>query len=46
VSRRHLLGFELADAEAGGWQAVLRGWPERLPVSRRQAHVVRAFKGA
>lgn len=44
VSRRHLAGFELAGGEAGRWEAVVHGWPQRLPVSRRQAHVVRAFR--
>jgi two-component system response regulator AlgR len=46
VARRHLAGFERA--EGGGepaWQALLRDWPEKLPVSRRQLHVVREFKG-
>lgn len=42
VSRQHLAGFE---AGAGGhWRAVVRGWTERLPVSRRQAHVVRELR--
>ncbi len=45
VSRRHLLGFELArDVEEPRWEAVLKDWPERLPVSRRQAHVIKAFR--
>lgn len=45
VARRHLAGFERM--EGGGepaWQALLRDWPEKLPVSRRQLHVVREFK--
>jgi two-component system, LytTR family, response regulator AlgR len=46
VSRRHLGGFEVAGGEGGQWQAVVRGWAERLPVSRRQAHVVRTMRGA
>ncbi len=45
VARRHLLGFERS--EGGGeptWQALLKDWPEKLPVSRRQLHVVREFR--
>lgn len=43
VARKALAGFEKAagdDAEAYGW-ALLRGVPERLPVSRRQWGVAR-----
>ncbi|MBM4181241.1 MAG: response regulator transcription factor [Betaproteobacteria bacterium] len=44
VARRHLTGFvRQADEGEGHWLAVLRDWPERLPVSRRQAHVARDF---
>lgn len=48
VARRHLAGFQRqADDGEGHWLAVLKGSPERLPVSRRQMHVVREFvKGA
>ncbi|MDP2832669.1 MAG: LytTR family DNA-binding domain-containing protein [Pseudomonadota bacterium] len=45
VARRHLAGFERV--EGGGepaWQALLKDWPEKLPVSRRQLHVVREFR--
>jgi two-component system, LytTR family, response regulator AlgR len=42
VARRHLTGFRrVHDAEGGHWEAVLQDWPETLPVSRRQAHVVK-----
>jgi two-component system response regulator AlgR len=45
VSRRHLVGFELGhDDDGDRWYAVLQNWPERLPVSRRQTHVVKAFR--
>lgn len=45
VARRHLLGFERGEGEGEpGWQALLRDWPEKLPVSRRQLHVVREFR--
>ena len=44
VARRHLMGFKrIHDAEGGHWATILRDWPELLPVSRRQAHVVKAF---
>lgn len=44
VARRHLVGFQRqADEGEGRWVALLRDWPERLPVSRRQAHVAREF---
>jgi two-component system, LytTR family, response regulator AlgR len=44
VNRKHLAGFELVGGEVGRWQAVVHGWPHRLPVSRRQAHVVRIVR--
>lgn len=44
VARRHLLGFQrVGEAGEGHWLALLRDWPERLPVSRRQAHVAKEF---
>ena len=44
VSRRHLAGFQRqADDGEGHWLALLRDWPERLPVSRRQAQAVKDF---
>ena len=45
VARAFVSGFERVEAETGEghWQVLLRGIPERLPVSRRQAHVVREF---
>lgn len=45
VNRRHLVGFELRhEGEEARWVALLDDWPEVLPVSRRQAHVVRDFR--
>lgn len=45
VARQHLAGFEMArDGEESGWVALLKDWSERLPVSRRQAHVIREFR--
>ena len=45
VNRQHLMGFQLGreDGEER-WFALLRDWPERLPVSRRQTHVVKAYR--
>ncbi|OYY95416.1 MAG: DNA-binding response regulator [Hydrogenophilales bacterium 28-61-23] len=44
IARRHLAGFQRhADEGEGHWLAVLKESPERLPVSRRQMHVVREF---
>jgi len=45
VAREHVAGFEREATETGdgGWLALLRGVPERLPVSRRQQHVLREF---
>lgn len=45
VARRHLLGFERVEGEGEpSWRALLKDWPETLPVSRRQLHVVREFR--
>jgi two-component system response regulator AlgR len=43
VSRAAIRGFERIGAEAGegGWQVLLAGLDERIPVSRRQQHIVR-----
>lgn len=46
VNRRHLVGFEQVGRESGCWQAMVQGWPDRLPVSRRQNHVVRAMRNS
>lgn len=44
VAKAHLAGFERAgDDGETHWVALLKGLDERLPVSRRQAHVVRDF---
>ncbi|HEY9105024.1 LytTR family DNA-binding domain-containing protein [Chitinimonas sp.] len=45
VAREKLLGFERGHEEGEGhWVALLDGCNEKLPVSRRQAHVVREFR--
>ncbi|MFN0315586.1 MAG: LytR/AlgR family response regulator transcription factor [Burkholderiales bacterium] len=42
VSRAHIAGFERGgDDGEGQWQVALRGTEERLPVSRRQQHVIK-----
>ncbi len=44
VAKRHLAGFERNGKDGdGGWVAVVKGLAERLPVSRRQAPLARAF---
>jgi two-component system response regulator AlgR len=45
VARDAIAGFEKLTPETGEphWVAVLRDLPERLPVSRRQQHVIRDF---
>jgi two-component system response regulator AlgR len=45
VARAAIRGFERTGAEngEGPWQVVLAGLEERIPVSRRQQHVVREF---
>jgi two-component system response regulator AlgR len=45
VARNHIDRFERIGDEGsdGGWVTILRGLDERLPVSRRQQHVMREF---
>jgi two-component system response regulator AlgR len=45
VARDYVDGFERSGEEGGegGWVVVLRGLDERLPVSRRQQHVIKDF---
>jgi two-component system, LytTR family, response regulator AlgR len=45
VGRQHLMGFQLRRVDdEDRWFALLRDWPEHLPVSRRQTHVVKAYR--
>jgi two-component system response regulator AlgR len=45
INRAWLIGFEQQrDGDEACWVAVLKEWPEKLPVSRRQLHVVRDFR--
>lgn len=44
VARKAIAGFERS-AEEGGWQVVVKDSDERLPVSRRQTHIVKEFQG-
>jgi two-component system response regulator AlgR len=43
VARTYIQGFERRSGPDGDsrWEAILRGVPETLPVSRRQQHVIR-----
>ncbi len=45
VARAHVAGFEKDAAEAGEsrWVVILNGLDEKLPVSRRQQHIVKEF---
>jgi two-component system, LytTR family, response regulator AlgR len=45
VAREYVDSFERSgeDSAEGGWVVVLRGLDERLPVSRRQQHVIKDF---
>jgi two-component system response regulator AlgR len=45
VARAAIRGFERVGGESGEgpWQVVLAGLEERIPVSRRQQHIVREF---
>jgi two-component system response regulator AlgR len=45
VSRHAITGFERnVDESESGWAVVIRGTDEKLPVSRRQQHVVKQFR--
>lgn len=50
VARNHIAGFEKSDevAESGehqaNWVVLLKGLEEKLPVSRRQHHIIKEFK--
>jgi two-component system response regulator AlgR len=45
VARAHIAGFEKESLGAGEsrWTVILQGVDERLPVSRRQQHIVKEF---
>jgi two-component system response regulator AlgR len=45
VAKAHIVGFEKDAAEAGEsrWTVMLNGLDEKLPVSRRQQHIVKEF---
>ena len=45
VARKAVVGFEKVTPQEGEphWVVLLKGLPEKLPVSRRQAHVVKEF---
>lgn len=44
AGKKHIVGFEKIQGEEG-WQVVLAGIADRLPVSRRQQHLVKEFGG-
>ena len=45
VARGAIQGFDKGQVEGEqGWVVVVKGFDERLPVSRRQAHVVKEFR--
>jgi len=47
VNRQHLMGFQMRrEDDEERWFALLRDWPERLLVSRRQTHMVKAYRQA
>jgi len=42
VARQAIRGFERsAESAEGQWEVVFKACPERIPVSRRQQHIVR-----
>lgn len=43
VARDAIAGFEKGGEEGDGWQVRLKGLDERLPISRRQQHILREF---
>lgn len=45
VARKAVMGFEKVSPKGGEpqWVVLLKGLPEKLPVSRRQAHLVKEF---
>jgi two-component system response regulator AlgR len=45
IARAAIAGFERSGTESeSGWMVVIRGTGEKLPVSRRQHHVVKQFR--
>jgi two-component system response regulator AlgR len=47
INRTWLVGFELQkEGEETHWVAILKDWPEKFLVSRRQLHVVREFRAS
>lgn len=45
VAKKYIAGFEKESSDDGSWKVVLEGRLEKLPISRRQQHVVRQYKG-
>ena len=43
VAKKYMLGFEKDAEEDGGWKVVLGGRAEKLPISRRQQHIIKQY---
>ena len=43
VAKKCMVGFE-KDAADDGWKVILEGRPEKLPISRRQQHIVKQYR--
>ncbi len=44
VAKKCISGFEKDPSEEGGWKVVLEGRQEKLPISRRQQHIIKQYK--
>ncbi|HQT27045.1 MAG TPA: LytTR family DNA-binding domain-containing protein [Burkholderiales bacterium] len=44
VAKKSIAGFEKDPSEEGGWKVVLEGRSEKLPISRRQQHIVKQYR--
>jgi two-component system response regulator AlgR len=44
VAKKRILGFEKENSDDGGWKVVLDGRTEKLPISRRQQHIVKQYR--
>ena len=44
VARKCIAGFEKDAQDEGGWKVILEGVAEKLPISRRQQHIVKQYR--
>lgn len=44
VAKKCIAGFERDASEDGGWKVILEGSKEKLPISRRQQHIVKQYR--